>query len=115
MPFRSLAVAILALAVSLASAAAGKKPARLQITIEGLSSSLEEAAGTGLTLQQYREREVTGIQLRRLVSVGEKEILAVLEAWGHYEGKVTSRIEKLPDGGFHVWFDVMAGEPVRVT
>jgi translocation and assembly module TamA len=115
MPFRSLAVAILVLAVSLASAAAGKKPARLQITIDGLGFSLEEAAGTGLTLQQYREREVTEVQLRRLVSVGEKEILAVLEAWGHYEGKVKSRVEKLPEGGFHVWFDVMAGEPVRVA
>ena len=115
MPFRSLAVAILVLAVSLASAAAGKKPARLEITIEGLSSSLEEAAGSGLTLQQYREREITEVQLRRLVTVGEKEVLAVLEAWGHYEGKVKSRVEKLPEGGFHVWFDVMAGEPVRVT
>jgi translocation and assembly module TamA len=115
MPFRSLAVAIFVLAVSLASAAAGKKPARLEITVDGLSFSLEEAAGSGLTLQQYREREITEVQLRRLVTVGEKEILAVLEAWGHYEGKVKSRVEKLPEGGFHVWFDVTAGEPVRVT
>jgi translocation and assembly module TamA len=115
MPFRSLAVAILVLAVSLASAAAGKKPARLEVTIEGLSSSLEEAASSGLTLQQYHEREVTEVQLRRLVTVGEKEILAVLEAWGHYEGKVKSRTERMPVGGFHVWFEVIAGEPVRVT
>ncbi len=115
MPFRRLALACLVLAVPLASAAASKKPARLDITVEGLSSSLEEAASAGLTLQQYRERDITEVQLRRLVTVGEKEILAVLEAWGYYEGRAKGRLENRPEGGFHVWFEATAGEPVRVA
>lgn len=114
MPFRRFALACLVLAAPLFAVAADKPATRVELTIEGLRPELEEAVESGLTLQQYRQREIGDTQLRRLAVVGDKEILAILEAWGHYEGKVTHRIESRPEGGFHVWYQVTPGEPVRV-
>jgi len=65
-------------------------------------------------LQQYRERTLSDAQLKRLISVGEKEVRTTLEAWGYYESKIDSRSEKNPEG-YHVWFEVHTGEPVLVT
>lgn len=53
-------------------------------------------------------------QLKRLLTVGEKEARGTLEAWGYYDGRITSRSEKTGDG-YHVWFNVVTGEPVLVA
>src|SRR5678815_5162593 len=63
--------------------AAGDAPG-LNLEINGLKPGLEDAVRSGLTLQQYRDRAVSEAQLRRLVSRGEEEIAATLEAWGYY-------------------------------
>lgn len=86
-----------------------------ELTIEGVKPLLEEAIRSGLTLQQYRERAISESQLKRLITVGEKEARATLEAWGYYDGRITTRSEKAGDGGYHVWFNVITGEPVVVT
>ena len=69
---------------------------------------------SGLTLQQYRERAVSEAQLRRLVSRGEEEIRATLEAWGHHGCSIRNRLEPTPAGGFEVTYEVDAGEPTLV-
>jgi len=93
---------------------AAEPPARNELSITGLTSELEDAVRSGLTLQQYRDREVSDAQLRRLIGIGEDEARSTLEAWGYYDGKLSHRIETQP-GGFHVWFDIEPGEPTLVT
>lgn len=114
MPFRRLVLACLVLAAPLLAGAAEKTPAKLEVAVSGLRPALEQAVLASLTLQQYRDLEVTEAQLRRLVAVGEKEVQSTLEAWGHYDGKVSSRIGN-KTGGFLVTFDVTPGEPIIVS
>lgn len=111
---RVVALACVACVLVPARAGAEQAPARLEISIDGLDSALEEAVRSSLTLQQYRDRSVSSAQLTRLVAVGENEARNTLEAWGYYDGKIHSRTESLANG-FHVFFDVKPGEPVRVT
>ena len=89
-------------------------PKRLQLQINGLKPALESAVLSGLTLQQYRDRSVSDAQLRRLLSLGEAEIRATLEAWGYYDGKVSSHMEDAPEGRYRAWFDVAPGTPILV-
>jgi translocation and assembly module TamA len=102
------------MALASATALAEQSPARLEITINGLDTALEEAVRTSLTLQQYLDRSISAAQLARLVTVGENETRSTLEAWGYYDGKIASRTEPR-EQGFHVVFDVTPGEPVLVV
>jgi len=112
-PRAALALLLLIMAACVAHAA---DPApRNHLSIEGLSSELEAAVRSSLTLGQYGDRPVSEAQLRRLIGIGEDEVRSTLEAWGYYDGKVSNRIETQPDGGFHVWFTVVPGDPILVT
>jgi translocation and assembly module TamA len=114
MPPLRIVLALL-LGLGLLRAAAGAEPAtRNTLTINGLSTALEESVRSSLTLQQYRDRAVSDAQVTRLISIGEGEVRGTLEAWGYYDGKVTSRLEPQP-GGVHVTFDVTPGAPTLVT
>lgn len=115
MPLLRIALVCLALLAPAGLLHAADDAARLKLTINGLRPALEDAVRSGLTLQQYRDRSVSEAQLRRLVSRGEQEIVATLEAWGHYSGAVNSRIEPNTAGSFDVVFDVDPGEPTLVT
>ncbi len=120
MPLSRIALACLLLAVFLGApggatlGAARAADTKLDLAINGLKPGLEEAVRSGLTLQQYRERAVSEAQLRRLVSRGEEEIRATLEAWGYYGGSIRNRLEPTPAGGFEVTYEVDAGEPTLV-
>jgi len=102
-------------ALAAASARADTPQARNELTINGVDSALEQAVRTSLTVQQYRDRTVSNAQLTRLVSVGEDEARSTLEAWGYYDAKIASRTEGNPEPGFHVYFEITPGEPVRVV
>jgi translocation and assembly module TamA len=115
MPLLRLAFACLALLASPGALRAADAIARLGLTINGLKPGLEEAVRSGLTLQQYRDRAVSEAQLRRLVARGEEEIVATLEAWGHYSGVVEGRITPNSTGSFDVVFEVDPGDPTLVT
>jgi len=95
--------------------APGKGKGNLEFTIDGLKPALEDAVRTGLTLEQYRDRTVSEAQLRRLLAVGEAEVRGTLEAWGYYDGKVTSGMEQASAGSFRAWFEVTPGEPTLVA
>jgi translocation and assembly module TamA len=94
---------------------AGDSAAAVEIAVKGLESDLETAVKSGLTLAQYAECKVSDAQLKRLVNVGEQEIRATLEAWGYYDGKVSSRVDRKPGGAFLVGFEVAPGAPTVVT
>jgi translocation and assembly module TamA len=111
----ALATALLAVTPEPATARAESPAARLDIRIQGVDAALEEAVRSSLTLQQYRDRSVSSAQLTRLVSVGEKEIQATLEAWGYYDGRIESRTESRDDGGYRAIFQITPGDPVRVV
>jgi len=88
----------------------------LEYTINGLKpAALETAIRSSLTLEQYRDRSVSEAQLRRLLAVGEAEVRTTLEAWGYYDGKVTSGMEQTGAGGFRAWFEVTPGDPTLVA
>ena len=116
MPLPRIALLFLVLAAPVHAADEPAKSAgNLEYSIKGLKSDLEAAVRSGLTLQQYKDRTVSEAQLRRLLSVGQSEVTATLEAWGYYDGKVASGMEKTAEGGFRAWFDVEPGEPVLVS
>ncbi len=110
-----VALALLVLVAVLPATYAANPPGQLEITLNGLTSPLEAAVRSGLTLQQYHDRTVSNAQLSRLLGIGEDEIRNTLEAWGYYDSKVSSRIEPRAEGGFHATFDITTGEPVLVT
>jgi translocation and assembly module TamA len=110
-----IALVSLALVTSPSLLRAANDAPRLNLKVNGLKPGLEEAVRSGLTLQQYRDRAVSEAQLRRLVSRGEEEIVATLEAWGYYSGSVKSRIEPNSAGSLDVAYDVDPGEPTLVT
>ena len=116
MPLSRVALAWLAFVAPLhAATEPAPTPKGLELQINGLKPALESAVLSGLTLQQYRDRSVSDAQLRRLLSLGETEIRATLEAWGYYDGKVSGHMERAPEGRYRAWFDVTPGEPVLVT
>ena len=111
MPLPRIALLFLVLAAPVHAADEPAKSAgNLEYSIKGLKSDLEAAVRSGLTLQQYNDRTVSEAQLRRLLSVGQSEVTATLEAWGYYDGKVASGMEKTAEGGFRAWFDVEPGD-----
>jgi len=110
-----IALSCLVLIAALPWARAAEPEGKLEVEITGLSSTLEQAVRSGLTLQQYRDRAVSDAQLRRLLSIGEQEIRGTLEAWGYYDGRISSRMEPRPEGGQRALFDVNPGEPILVT
>jgi translocation and assembly module TamA len=115
MPLLRIALVCLALAVPGGPLRAASEASGLKLDINGLKPALEEAVRSGLTLQQYRDRAVSEAQLRRLVSRGEQEIAATLEAWGYYSGTVRSHIAPNAVGSFDVAYDIEPGEPTLVT
>jgi translocation and assembly module TamA len=115
MPLSRIVLAWLALVAPLHAATEPEPPPKgLELQINGLKPALESAALSGLTLQQYRDRSVSNAQLRRLLSLGETEIRATLEAWGYYDCKISGHMEETPEGRLRAWFDVTPGDPILV-
>ena len=115
MPLLRIAVACLVLLASPGLLRAANDAPGLNLKINGLKPGLEDGVRSGLTLQQYLDRSVSEAQLRQLVSRGEVEIVATLEAWGYYSGAVKSEVAPNAVGSFDVVYDVDPGEPTLVT
>jgi translocation and assembly module TamA len=86
----------------------------LEITVDGLKEELERAARANLTLEQYRGRDASEAQIRRLFTRGEQEISAALEPYGYYNSRVTSELRST-DKGFEAVFHVTLGPPTLVV
>jgi translocation and assembly module TamA len=94
--------------------AAASHAARVNIEINGLESEQREAALASLELQQYVDRDVSAVQIRRLFDGADDEIRKAMEPFGYYQARVERRLEQQPDGNFKAVFDVTRGEPVIV-
>ncbi|HVY80461.1 MAG TPA: autotransporter assembly complex family protein [Steroidobacteraceae bacterium] len=86
----------------------------LEITIDGLKDELEHAARANLTLEQYRDRDASEAQIRRLFAGAEREISAALEPYGYYNSQVTSEL-RTTEKGFDAVFHVTLGPPTLVV
>jgi translocation and assembly module TamA len=86
---------------------------RVTIEIEGLDRLQTDAARANLELQQYVERDVSGVQLRRLVTRGEAQIRESLEPYGYYAAQVQSELSGQA-GSYRAVFKVQRGERVTV-
>lgn len=87
---------------------------RVKVEIEGVEDDMLEAARASVELKQYEEREVTGVEVRRLFEGAEEQIRAALEPFGYYDAQVESTLTR-PDGADYLAaFRVTKGEPVIV-
>jgi translocation and assembly module TamA len=88
--------------------------ARVVIEIDGLERELRDSALGTLQLQQYTDRDVSSVQIRRLFDAADEEIRRALEPFGYYQVRVERHLEQQPDGNFIAKFQVQPGDPVIV-
>jgi translocation and assembly module TamA len=86
---------------------------KVRLEIRGVEGELAQAARANLELQDFLDREVTGRQLRGLVSRGEQQIRLGLEPYGFYEARVVGQRVRIPEG-WRVTYTVEPGLPARV-
>lgn len=101
-------------AIVAAVTAAESQAARVSIEINGLKNEQRDSALASLRLQQYTDRDVSAVQIRRLFDGADDEIRTSLEPFGYYQARVERRLEEQPDGNFKAVFHVTPGEPVIV-
>src|SRR5690606_19836204 len=101
-------------ALILACAMLQAQAARVVIEIDGVNGELRESALGTLRLQQYTDRDVSPVQIRRLFDGADEEIRRGLEPFGYYQVRVERRLEQQPDGNFIAKFQVAPDDPVIV-
>lgn len=87
---------------------------RVTVTIQGIEENMLESARANLELEQYKERDVSPAQTRRLFDRGTDQIARSLEPFGYYNPRIESRLERPEPGKFHAIFAVDRGDPVIV-
>ena len=89
--------------------------AGVKIEIEGLDDELKAAARASLELEQYADRDVSPVQVERLMQRGQQQIREALEPYGYYNSHVVGQTIAPDDKGEpRVVFKVERGEPVVV-
>lgn len=92
--------------------------ARVKVEIEGVEDDMLEAVRASVELKQYEERDVAGVEVRRLFERGEEQIRTALEPFGYYEAQVDSTLTRPEDApedvDYLAVFRVTKGEPVIV-
>jgi translocation and assembly module TamA len=87
---------------------------RVAVTINGIEDPILESARANLELMQYRERDVSAAEVRRLFDRGKEQIVRSLEPFGYYNPQVEGRLERPEPGRFQAIYEVKVGEPVVV-
>jgi translocation and assembly module TamA len=89
--------------------------AGVNIEFEGLDADLSAAARASLDLAQYAERDVSAVQVERMMQRGQEQIRAALEPYGYYNARVAGQALP-PDekGNYRVVYRVERGDPVIV-
>lgn len=103
-----------AIAALLTCAVATAYAERVKVEVEGVEGDMLEAMRASIELRQYEEREVSGVEVRRLFERGEEQIRAALEPFGYYDAQVDSVLTRGENAGFLAVFRVTKGEPVVV-
>ena len=87
--------------------------ARIDVSITGLEKDLQSAALANLSLDAYRERDVSAGQVKRLFGMGTSELRKALEPYGYYSVDVVSDLRETA-AGYQALFKVTLGQPVLV-
>lgn len=87
---------------------------RVEVKIEGIEDPILESARANLELMQYRERDVSAAEVRRLFDRGKEQLQRSLEPFGYYNPQVEGRLERPEAGKFQALYQVKTGEPVTV-
>jgi translocation and assembly module TamA len=87
---------------------------RVAVTINGIEDPILESARANLELMQYRERDVSAAEVRRLFDRGKEQIVRSLEPFGYYNPRVEGRLERPEPGQFQAIYEVKVGDPVVV-
>lgn len=88
--------------------------ARIAAQIDGVDGLLKDAVATSVEINQYKDRDVSDAQARRLYERALAQAGKSLEAYGYFSVKVTGDLKE--NGGNYVAaLHVAAGEPTRVA
>lgn len=104
--------ALLVTAIFMSSAHAG-----IELDIRGLDDydEVRSAVRAGVTLTQYRERDVSLARARFLYSKAEEEIEQALEPFGFYNAQIEGAFETVETDQYRATFVIRPGQPVTVT
>lgn len=100
------------LLLALASSAAFA--AKVKVSIEGLEGPLKDSAEANVTLSEYKDRDVSPAEARRLFETGEKEIRTALEPFGYYQAQVEGELKTPDPDTFEAVYKTKLGDPVIV-
>jgi len=109
--FATLPLLGLALAMITAPAAY----ATIDLEVNGVEGALRRNVLAFLSLERYKTRnDLDQALIERLQERAEREAAAALRPFGHYEAKVTSRIEQTGEGRWQARIDIEAGAAVML-
>jgi len=109
--FATLPVLGLALAMIGAPAA----HATIDLEVNGVEGALRRNVLAFLSLERYKTRnDLDQALIERLQERAEREAAAALRPFGHYEAKVTSRIEQTGEARWRARIDIEAGAAVML-
>lgn len=98
----------------LATASGSAQAARISAQIDGVDGLLEDAVAASVEINQYKDRDITDAQARRLYERALTQAEKSLEAYGYFSVKVTGDLKE-SGGNYVAALHVVPGEPVRVT
>jgi translocation and assembly module TamA len=104
----------LLLTILVLASAGSASAARVAVQMDGLDGELRTAALAALELQQYKGRDVSPAQARRLYRRAEGQIQAALEPYGYYNASLSGELKENA-GNFVAELHVKIGPPVQVT
>jgi translocation and assembly module TamA len=93
---------------------ANSHAAQVRVKIEGIEGALADAAQGNLSLSDYEDRDVTPVEARRLLRIGEDEVRKALEPFGYYQAQVESELRNTDGEKLEAVYRVKRGDPVIV-
>lgn len=103
---------ILLLSVLLASVAA--HAAKVKVSVEGLDGPLKDAAEANVSLNEYKDRDVSPAEVRRLFESGDEQIRKALEPFGYYQAQAEGELQHPDPDTFIAVYKAKLGDPVIV-
>ena len=90
--------------------------ATIEVRIEGVDESLQEAVRGNLDAQHYRDRQVSRAEAQRLFARVEEQAIESLRPYGFYHAQAQAELtEGDKEGDYTISIRVEAGEPVIVS
>lgn len=88
--------------------------AKLAVSVDGVDGELKTAVEASVEIVQYRDRDVSAAQVRRLFDRAPDEVGKALEAYGYYGATATGDLKESPEG-WQALLHVAPGEATTVA